>query len=449
MKVSFLVRGKEVRNRFEGVDLPDAVSRTIGTYKAEGGDLYFISFAIDRDTIGNARVLAALRDSLPAGDDVRILKDGASAKFCELLYPHFCRFEKGLREAITIATCADQGNFDDPRIIEIEEKLTLEALYTVLFYDSGFVKEARNLAKGGGTFTRNELKDMLDTLNERILWDVLFSDDDMPTFREQRIEIKDRRNDVMHYHKLAESVFDETRELMKKVNAEIDSYLERVKSDVDYPKAKAESARVAAQMLSETYEDMLESIQSSLDLSSAFDFSDQLGGISQIVAGNIDTSGLASAIQAANSISGTVSLSRAAQEAMSMQALGLSSSVSKALEAMQVSAPKLDLGQIGAMQSVAESMKTLQASINARWADTFKGISDYYQHIVPPDTLDKLRLAASESMDFTAGLGVGSALSRAIGAGELVDVGIDDDVNDVDTDEDDYSEESDMNSDNE
>lgn len=449
MQLSFLIRGNSLKNEYANASLPDGVARTIGTYRAEGGDLFFVSFTIERDTIGNARVLAALRDSLPAGDDVRILKDGASAKFCELLYPHFCRFEKGLREAITIATCAEQGNFDDPRIIEIEEKLTLEALYTVLFYDSGFVKEARNLAKGGGTFTRNELKDMLDMLDERILWDVLFSDDDMPTFREQRIEIKDRRNDVMHYHKLAESVFDETRELMKKVNAEIDSYLERVKSDVDYPKAKAESARVAAQMLSETYEDMLESIQSSLDLSSAFDFSDQLGGISQIVAGNIDTSGLASAIQAANSISGTVSLSRAAQEAMSMQALGLSSSVSKALEAMQVSAPKLDLGQIGAMQSVAESMKTLQASMNARWADTFKGISDYYQHIVPPDTLDKLRLAASESMDFTAGLGVGSALSRAIGAGELVDVGIDDDVNDVDTDEDDYSEESDMNSDNE
>ncbi|MEE8721906.1 MAG: hypothetical protein SOI38_02785 [Eggerthellaceae bacterium] len=438
-----------MKNEYANASLPDGVARAIGTYKAEGGDLFFVSFSIDRDTIGNARVLAALRDSLPAGDDVRILKDGASAKFCELLYPHFCRFEKGLREAITIATCAEQGNFDDPRIIEIEEKLTLEALYTVLFYDSGFVKEAKNLAKGGGAFTREELKAMLDTLDERILWDVLFSDDDMPTFREQRIEIKDRRNDVMHYHKMAESVFDETRDLMKRVNAEIDSYLERVKSDVAYPKAKAESARVAAQMLSETYADMLESIQSSLDLSSAFDFSDQFGGISQLVAANIDTSRLASAIQAANSISGSVSLSRAAQEAMSAQALGLSSSVSKALEAMQHSTRKIDLGHIGAMQSAAESMKSLQASMNAQWADTFKGISDYYRHIMPPDTLDKLRFAASASMDFTAGLGVGSALSRAISAGELGDVGIDDDVDDADVDEDDHGEESDTNSNSE
>ena len=92
MKISFLVRGKESREGFEGIDLPDAVTRTIGIYKAEGGDLFFISFTMDANTIGNARILASLRDRLPIGADVRMLQDEASAKFCELLYPHFCRF---------------------------------------------------------------------------------------------------------------------------------------------------------------------------------------------------------------------------------------------------------------------------------------------------------------------------------------------------------------------
>lgn len=122
MRLSFLIQCNSTKNEYANASLPDGVTRAIGTYKAEGGDLFFISFSIEGDTIGNARVLAALRDSLPAGDNVRMLKDGASAKFCELLYPHFCRFEKGLREAITIATCAEQGNFDDPRVVEIEEK---------------------------------------------------------------------------------------------------------------------------------------------------------------------------------------------------------------------------------------------------------------------------------------------------------------------------------------
>lgn len=428
MQLSFLIRDNDTKNEYASVILPDGVARTIGTYKAEGGDLFFISFAMDGNTIGNARILATLRDSLPTGNNVRTLKDGASAKFCELLYPHFCRFEKGLREAITIASCAEQGNFDDPRVVELEEKLTLEALYTVLFYDSGFVKETKNYAKGSGPFTRDELKAILDSLDERILWDVLFSDEDMPTFREQRIEIKDRRNDVMHYHKMAESSYDETRDLMKRVNAEIDYYLERIKNDVAYPKAKAESARVAAQMLGETYADMLENIRSSLDFSAMYDFGDQLSGISQLFADSADVGGFASAVQAANDLNGGINLARAAQQAMDTQALGLTSGVASALESMQANLPKIDLGHIGAIQSAMESLKLMQVSITAQWADTFKGVSDYYQHIIPSDAFDSLRLAASTSMDFTAGLGVGSALTRAIESGALGNFDIDDDL---------------------
>lgn len=262
----------------------------------------------------------------------------------------------------------------------------------------------------------------------------------MPTFREKRALIKDRRNDVMHYHKMTEAVFDETRELLKSVNAEIDAYLESVRNDVAYPKARAESARVAAQMLSENYSDMLEGIRSALDFSAMYDFGDQFSSISQLFADSIDMSGFASAVQAANNLSGGINLARAAQQAIDTQALGLTSGVASALESMQTNLPKVDLGQIGAMQSAMESFKSVQASIATQWADTFKGVSDYYQHIIPGDAFDNLRLAASTSMDFTAGLGVGSALSRAIEAGALGS--IDPDVDDDDDQDDRYETDS-------
>ena len=399
MKISFLIRGKDLKDSYAKAELPSAVKRTIGTYASEGGNLYFATFSIERNTIADARVLAALRDSLPTCDNSRILHDEASAKFCELLYPHFCRFEKGLREAITVATCAVQCNFDDERVVELEEKLTLEKLYTVLFVDSRFIKEARNLAKGD--FTREDLLSKLESLDETLLWDVLFDANDMPTFRKRRIEIKDRRNDVMHYHRMTEVVFDETRELMKVVNAEIDAYLEQVRNDVTYPKAKAESARVAAQMMSDSYAEMLESIRSSFDMSDM-----------------IDVNSLASVAQIVNSMNGGVSLTRAAQEAINWQAMGLSTSVSKAVEAVQASMPEIDISKIGAMQDTMESVKSMLDAMNAQLADSFKGISDYYQQILPSDALDNLRLAAGSSMDFTAGLGVGSALSHLLESGE-------------------------------
>ncbi len=440
MKLAFLIRDNDVKSEYANASLPDGVTRTVGTYSAEGGDLYFVSFAMDGNTIGNARILATLRDSLPDGAEVRTLLDEASAKFCELLYPHFCRFEKGLREAIVVATCAEQGNFDDKNVVDVEERLTLEQLYNVLFVDGRFVKETRNLTKGN--FTRDDLIASISALNENPLWNVLFSNDDMPTFRERRTEIKDRRNDVMHYHRMTGTVFDETRDLLKKVNDEIDAYLEHVRSDVTYPKSKAENARVAAQMLSETYQDMLETLRSSFSVSGVYDFSDQLSGISQLVSSNIDTSDLASAIQAANSLSGGVSLVRAAQQAMDQQTFGLSASVANAVQSMQASIPKIDLGQISAMQSAMESARSMLLSTRAQWADTFKGISDYYRDIIPSGAYDNLRLAASASMDFTAGLGVGSALSRAIEAGELDGADSDDITGDYPSIDDDDKEDS-------
>ena len=81
--------------------------------------------------------------------------------------------------------------------------------------------------------------------------------------RENRIYIKDRRNDVMHYHKITEDIFDSTRGLMKMVNDEIGQYLDRVRDDISYPKAKAGDAKMAAKMISESYADMLEGVRSS------------------------------------------------------------------------------------------------------------------------------------------------------------------------------------------
>ena len=129
MKIAFLIRGSDIKDQLRNIALPEGVSRTIGTYQAEGGNLFFIHFSMDGNTLANARVLVKFRDILPNSGNVRILRDEASAKFCELLYPHFCRFERSLREAITIATCAVQGNFDDKRVVEMEEQFTLEALY--------------------------------------------------------------------------------------------------------------------------------------------------------------------------------------------------------------------------------------------------------------------------------------------------------------------------------
>ena len=382
MKIAFLIRGSDIKDQLRNIALPEGVSRTIGTYQAEGGNLFFIHFSMDGNTLANARVLVKFRDILPNSGNVRILRDEASAKFCELLYPHFCRFEKSLREAITIATCAVQGNFDDKRVVEMEEQFILEALYEVLFFDSKFVREAKNYARNK-TFTREQLKTALDALEEQILWNILFSDDDMPTFRERHLELKDRRNDVMHYHKMPEATFDDTRALLKKVNSEIDEYLDGIRSDVTYPKAKAQSAKVAAQLINENYADMLEGIRSSLGASGLLNLGDSYSEIARMAADSLDTSGFASiAQQVADSIC-------LASQLLSNQAL-----------AAMTPTP-----------GITEVIEAMHPSIGDTLAGYAKDISAYYNQIVPRETLDAIGLACT-SIGFTAGLNLGSSLSH-------------------------------------
>ncbi len=411
MKIAFLVRGEDVKNQFSGHELPDGVKRTVGIYKAEGGDLFFVSYSIDGNTIGNARVLASLRDKLPLNKDVRVLRDEASGKFCELLYPHFCRFEKGLREAITVATCAEQGNFDEKRVVELEEKLTLETLYMALFVDSKFVKEARNLTKS--SFTRDQLIEMLGSLDESLLWNVLFSIDDMPTFRDRHIEIKDLRNDVMHYHKMDEATYEDAKALLKAVNNEIDDYLDKVRSDVSYPRGKAGNARMAAQMINESYASMLEDIRSSLDASGLAGAIGSYSDISNIIASSLETSGYTGIMQQIADMAADMSFANPAMQLFgdqSLSAFGLSSSTAKALEAMKVNLPHIDVGvgisnlDNGISGSTKAAIEVAQSALSTSMLDSVKGISAYYNQLIPPGTANALKLATSASLGFSAGL---------------------------------------------
>lgn len=423
MKIAFLVRGEDVKNQFSGHELPDGVKRTVGIYKAEGGDLFFVSYSIDGNTIGNARVLASLRDKLPLNKDVRVLRDEASEKFCELLYPHFCRFEKGLREAITVATCAEQGNFDEERVVELEEKLALETLYMALFIDSKFVKEARNLTKSN--FTRDQLIEMLGSLDECLLWNVLFSIDDMPTFRDRHIEIKDLRNDVMHYHKMDEATYEDAKALLKAVNDEIDDYLDKVRSDISYPRGKAGNAKMAAQMINESYASMLEDIRSSLDASGLAEAIGNYSDISNTIASSLETSGYTGIMQKITDMTAGMSFANPAMQLFRDQSLsefGLSLSTAKALEAMKTTLPRINVGvgipnlDNGISGSAKAATEAVQSALSTSMLDSVKGISACYNQLIPTGTANALKLATSASLGFSAGLDFASALPYASNA---------------------------------
>lgn len=332
MQLTYLIRNAEVRDRFLGKELPDGVTRgAVGTYEAEGGELYILSFSAEGSTIARARTLSKLRRKLQDDANTRVLVDDASLKFSTTLYPRFAEYERKLRLAITLATCAEHDNFDDKRVKSLEE-LTLEALGRQLFYDPSLQDKVKS--RTNNLFTKDEMINFVTRLKEDTVWSQLFDEESLSSVRENYFALCDMRNKVMHHKLITEKDYDRTRKMLRASIDELDAYIEKVRSDMSYPKRHAVRAAGAAKLIWENYESILQNLGGSLgqiaaaanvvrDLSSQFDtssfasFAAKAAGIQETVNKNrgmwesvtrsmsdqlkaVQTPGLTSAIEAIN-----------------------------------------------------------------------------------------------------------------------------------------------------
>lgn len=232
MKITYLIRNDDVKDRFVAEGLSEGVAcDTVGTYEAEGGRLFLLSFTVDGFTIAGARKLAELRQELQDDTNTRLLVDDASLKFAKALYPRFAEYERKLRCAITLATCAKHDNFDDDLVKRLE-KLPLGKLGKQLFYES----------------------------NGTTVWLDLFGDEALSSVRENYAPLCKMRNKVMHQRLITEGNYDCARKMLRTSIHELDAYIEKVRSDASYPKRQAARAASAAKLLRDNYESMIQPV---------------------------------------------------------------------------------------------------------------------------------------------------------------------------------------------
>lgn len=286
MQLMYLIKNAEVRDRFLKEKLPDIVARgDVGTYDAGDGKLYVLSFSVEGSTIAGARTLSKLRRKMRDDANTRLLVDDASLKFATALYPRFAEYERKLRRAITLATCAEQNNFDD-RLVQGLEKLTLEGLGRQLFYDTAFQDKVKSRTKE--SFTKEEAISFISKLDENTVWTQLFGEESLSKIRNNYFELCDMRNKVMHHRLISEKQYDRTRKVLRESTDELDMYAELVLSDMRYLKRHAERAVSAAKLIRENYKSMLQNLGGSLERLTA------ITNVTQGLLSQIDISGLSS-----------------------------------------------------------------------------------------------------------------------------------------------------------
>lgn len=263
MQLTYLIKNEETKNRFLEAELPDGVVRgAVGTYEADGGKLYILSFSANGSTITGARALSKVRGRLRDDVSTRLLVDDASLKFAYTLYPRFAEYERKLRHAITLATCAEHDNFDN-RLVKSLEELTLEQLGRQLFFDTSFQDKVKSRTKD--CFTKNEVIDFITRLREKTVWMKLFGEESLSSVRENYFVLCDMRNKVMHHKLITEKNYDRARKMLRRSIDELDAYVDKVRSDVSYPKRHAARAVDAAKLIRENYESMFQNLSGSLE----------------------------------------------------------------------------------------------------------------------------------------------------------------------------------------
>ena len=232
--------------------LPPKVSRELLPCMAEDGSLWFVTLTTHSNTIEDAIALARLRDSLPASRDRKIIKDGVSIKFGEVLYPRVCRFERGLRAAMTLAICVDQDNFDSDIVANLESHSGLGSLNELLFEETEYKGRLRIIAslfkedsKKRRLPSKASLVKDIEESSDQTLWESLFGDGDLLELRKNYEMLWGFRDDVMHFHTISLRKYRTARKNLDLANRELDEYIERMRANRSFDERAFERANSA------------------------------------------------------------------------------------------------------------------------------------------------------------------------------------------------------------
>lgn len=244
--------------------LPKGVQRDID--KVENSDNWILKYEMYNENKEAARILSGLNSEIMERYNPIILSNGCSAYFNKSLYPKVNEFERKLRKLLYLASSLTEEEEYASKVCDLEEK-TFGEIFTILFIDRSFVDNVKTRINGqkgmSGVFTRQEIIEVIQGLEENTLWDNLLGKECASTLRKKFYEIKEYRNDVMHAHNIDVERFNKATKLFTTINGELDSAIGKLIGTHE----DNESTSMVAKDFNKILGAALQNMQSSIKLS--------------------------------------------------------------------------------------------------------------------------------------------------------------------------------------
>lgn len=222
--------------------------------KANGKENYYFKITCQNENVESAKALSEIRCFIESEfktdgiDDYRILTDESSQYFTKALYPLIMEFETKLRKFIH-NTLFDISEISAQRVVaqlisalnidkqskeipkfDFLELATLESIYLFLFQNNALYGDIHNYIanKKNRCATKKELIEYISNNEIDTIWNDLFeknfSDSLLPKAFEDIIGI---RNDVMHFHYISFTRYNEGVKLVKAVIQDLDKQIKK------------------------------------------------------------------------------------------------------------------------------------------------------------------------------------------------------------------------------
>ena len=268
----YLFMSDQYKADLENLSISPKVTKEITTI--ENSKCWTLLISVPGESMEAAKILDPLNRKVCENYRPTVLANECSAYFNKALYPIVNEFERKLRKLLYLASSL-HGDENSQKVIVGLEEQELGNIFETLFSDAAFVKKAKETINKtlSWQFTRAELLDAINKLDENRLWTLLLGDDCVETLCSSFSEIRNYRNDVMHAHNIDYEQFNKAHKLFKKVNTELDSAIGKLIG------AKETNTEVTSTDFNNTLSSALAALHSPIDTSSLLAASEALKGI--------------------------------------------------------------------------------------------------------------------------------------------------------------------------
>lgn len=232
----------ETHDYKEEIDTKNSVSKKLNLSfsitEFKETDNWAVRFEINGENENNARFFSKINKYIMSFSPI-VLQNDCSAYFNRSLYPLVNQFERLLRKYLYIKSISYTGQKLEKTISDLEKK-DFGEIYELLFVDKDFCKQVKNQTSNPN-YSKLQIQRKIDEISENTVWNTVVGIDKLTEIKENFIDIKDFRNDVMHAHNISYEDYKNQQKMFKNVNMILSNEIEKM---IKYPVTKENSETV-------------------------------------------------------------------------------------------------------------------------------------------------------------------------------------------------------------